>query len=253
MRQHDRTAPLLLLLLTATVGCSDGVPRCYPVTQVELDAALVNDRCREIHVLDFDEERLDASSDRDDIELFINPGYCVTFDQCQAVDPVLKTAHVDNIRVSAVNLESVVVTRYQGGSVRVPSIDMTLDEAPTFGLSSAGFTVLDGGSVRLRATAPMDGWRHMRAAALPSWEGVTVEVDPAAQPTTVLALVGDGLNLVQLQQFGSKAQEIKATALSAEVLEAYASWLEAEEFAGSLTIGGPDDEPTVILPRSTTP
>jgi len=236
--------------VATAVGC-DGGGFCFPTTQEGLNEALPDDRCLTIRVLDFDAEFLDASSERDDIELSVNPGYCVEFNQCQGEGPILKTAHIDHIPVSAINLESVVVTRYQGGSVRAPSIDMTLDEPPTFGLSSAGFTVMDGGSVRLRATAPMEGWRRLDVGAQPSWEGVTVEIDLLAQPVNELGISGSGLNLAQLQQFGARAREI-SVALTADVADAYAAWLESEGFTGTLVVLI-DGQSTEILPRPTTP
>jgi len=241
-------AALVVLLAS---GCGQYLGVCYVANQRDVDEKISDKACRELWTLNYQDESLQASSERTDISLSVAPG-----DE----DSRLKHVTLDHVAVGQVaGVESITVTRYQRGSMIAESLDLTFDESPI--VLSAGreiggvitFIVKEGGSVRLQATAPMDGWRRMHAKALPSWEGVTVEIDPAARPVTELTFGGEGMSLGQLQQFGALAQVIHTGPMPTDLLTEYVAWLESEGFVGTLTTPGADGELTTILPRPTNP
>jgi hypothetical protein len=236
-----------LVMVGIAAACDSGA-FCYPRTQSELNDALLNPRCAVVSVLEFDAERLDASSERDDLDFQLNldPSYCVT--NCEGRPrPLLRHAVIDNVLVSmSTDFDSATVTRYRGGTIMAREIDITLGESEF--RDTVSFSVFQDGRVRLRSTGTMDSWRLLIARAMPSWEGVTVEIDPSAQPVNLLSFSdAETVTLSQAQAFGSRAQEIRVGDMSADVLETYARWLESEGFTGTLAreTGG---DPT--LPRS---
>ncbi len=238
-------------------GCGGAEQVCYVASQLELNEKIVDEHCLLLWAYEFSDETLEASSERTDIELsVINAG---------VESPALKHVVLDHVKSGSIaNLESITVTRYQGGMVSAGLLDLTFGESPIIATNLEGseaevggtiaFQAREAGSVRLRATGTMDGWRFMSIGALPSWQGVVVEVDPAAQPTTELYVAEqEGLALEQLHQFGAKLQAIYAGRMPTALLEPYAGWLESQGFAGTLFHTVADDERVTFLPRPANP
>jgi len=225
-------------LFAISVTACDVGSFCYPTTQSALNEDLLNPRCSVVSVSEFDGERLDATTEREDVELWLD------VDGGEARSP-LKHAAIDNLSVSmSTGFESATVTRYVGGTIEAREIDVTLDERD---IGAVGFNVAQGGRVRIRSTRSMERWVTFIARASPTWEGVTVEVDPSAHPVNLLQWSEPaGITLQQLQQFGSRAEEIIVGDMAADTLDRYAEWLESEAFAGTLArfLG---EEP--VLPR----
>lgn len=247
-------------ILISAAGCGPIDGLCYARTQAEVDEKLLDPSCLELYVVDFPGETLEATSERSDIGLAVHGG--------DGDSPNLKHVILDHVRsISVTNVESIVATRYQGGMLLAPQLDISFDESPIDIVGIGGTDtesgrpivfrvedVEDGGSLRLHATGSMDGWVRMEPTVITSWSNVTIEIDAAAQPTTDIFFGRyDDIRLDQMQAFGAKAQRVLLPSpMPGDLIDAYATWLESEGFAGILE-KFVDGEVTTILPRPVTP
>ena len=245
-----RIAALLLLISLSSLivllgGCDGSGAFCYIGQQSDVDEALSDPTCTNLSLENYIGTELVVETERDDVTLFARG------DDDTGGLTSIRIGHVA-ASISAPNA-TIVADPYWGGSISGRDLDITFDEAPqVVGLESpiVILQAMNGGSLALHATKPMDQWRSVLVEALPSWEGVTVAVDPEAQPTTTLSLQNFvGVSLAQLQPFGTKMQRIQSRKMDETLAEAWASWLESEGYAGTFVQILGDGNEEQILPR----
>lgn len=227
------------------IGCNGGEAICYASSQTELTDRVADAGCSSVFLVDYPDEEVSASAERD-VELVVTQS-----------SSALRRVFLNHVGFTgAISLESLQIVDHQGSPLAVDADTVDVELGADVPESRRTFAVQlmsqDEVTLRVRAAGSMDGWT-VRPTVTGSWESVTLDVDPSAQPTGTLQLqgsIGADMRLDQMQAFGSAMQRIEMGYVFPETTKnLYIDWLESSGFSGTLILIESDNTETVLLPR----